>query len=199
MTDLELVLAFWITHVAVLLIPGTNVLLVLAYGLAGSRRDASLCALGVATGTVVWCALASQGLSLFLKRLPGAEPVVAVAAAVYLFYVGWHLLRSSRRVQQGATVAPGTSYFTGLAASVTNLKSGVFFASAFAAVPTLRSDMVPTLVVVAILNSAFWHLSLAIFFSAFSIVLTPVYVRRMKVISGTVVCLIALASLARVV
>lgn len=197
MIDRNLILTFWFTHVAVLVIPGNNVLLVMAYGLTGSRRHASLCALGVTTGTVVWCAAATQGLALLLQSMQGVEPILAMFAAAYLFYVGWNLFRANRGGALSAPSEARSPYVSGLVSSVTNLKSGVFFASAFAVVLAVRPELAFALGGIAVLNSLAWHLLLALFFSTFAFILRPEYVQNMKVMSGAVVCLIALLTLVR--
>ncbi len=192
----DLLIGFWAMHVAVLLVPGSNVMLVMSYGLSGSRKEAIVAAMGIATGTLLWCLAASSGLALFLRLVPGVTPILGAAAAAYLFHVAWQMLRSGHGGQVDPPAQTRGAYVAGLLSSLSNVKSGLFFASAFATPLASEPGMSGILGLVAAVNSLAWHLGLALFFSAFDFLRRPGYRRGMHFVAAS--GLFALAALAMI-
>jgi len=84
----------WLLHVAALLTPGANVLLVSQLAASGHRRSASYAALGVAIGAAIWSSSAVLGVSALFAAFPAARLFLQVAGATYLLYVASRLWRS---------------------------------------------------------------------------------------------------------
>ena len=96
----RVVLVFLAASVALVAIPGPNVLFVLARGLAGGRRPRSS-VLGVETATACFVAAAAFGLTALLVSSAIAFAVVRYAGAVYLLVLAVRALRSGVDVVAG--------------------------------------------------------------------------------------------------
>ena len=158
----------WLLHVAALLTPGANVLLVSQLAASGHRRSASYAALGVAIGAAIWSSSAVLGVSALFAAFPAARLFLQVAGATYLLYVASRLWRS-----RGSTAGDPRSLSAvpalrlGLLTNLSNPKSALFFGSVFsAALPAQPSGAVlGTVVALVVFNSLCWHLLLAFVFS----------------------------------
>ncbi|MHC3426461.1 LysE family translocator [Streptomyces sp. DT18] len=101
--------SFLLTSLAVVLTPGTGVLLTLSTGLAHGRRAGLLTALGCTLGTVPHLAAALTGLAALLHRSPTAFAVLQYAGAAYLVHLGITTLRTARAtLAVDAATAPPT-------------------------------------------------------------------------------------------
>ena len=160
--------AIWLLHVAALLTPGANVLLVSQLAASGHGRSASYAALGVAVGAAVWSTAAVLGVSALFAAFPAARLFLQVAGATYLLVVASRLWRS-RRSTAGATrsLSAIRALRLGLLTNLANPKSALFFGSVFsAALPARPSGAVlGSVVAVVVFNSLCWHLLLAFVFS----------------------------------
>ncbi len=91
--------ALFVLAAATLIVtPGPDTLFVLSRGL--EDRSAGLrAAAGVTTGILFHTTLVVVGVAAVYRTVPGAEPVVRTAGAVYLCYLGIDTLRSAGRVE----------------------------------------------------------------------------------------------------
>ncbi|MXU65905.1 LysE family translocator [Oceanomicrobium pacificus] len=117
------------------LAPGPNLLAVAAAGLADGRRAALGVVFGVATGILVWAALAAIGLGAVIAALPAMFTVLKLVGGGYLLWLGakalWSLrsptgpaLKGERR---GLTLATG--WRRGIIVVLTNPKAAVMWAA----------------------------------------------------------------------
>lgn len=116
-------LVFLLASVALVAIPGPNVLFVLARGLAGGRRAAVLSVLGVETATACFAVAAAFGLTALLVSSPVAFAVVRWAGVAYLLLLAVRALRSTA----SAPVAAGRSFRQGFVVGISNPKVALFF------------------------------------------------------------------------
>ena len=96
----RVVLVFLAACVALVAIPGPNVLFVLARGLAGGRRAAVVSVLGVEAATACFVAAAAFGLTALLVSSAIAFAVVRYAGAAYLLVLAVRALRSGAAVSR---------------------------------------------------------------------------------------------------
>jgi threonine/homoserine/homoserine lactone efflux protein len=118
------VLVFLAASVALVAIPGPNVLFVLARGLAGGRRAAVVSVLGVEAATACFVAAAAFGLTALLASSAVAFAIVRYAGAAYLLVLAVRALRS------GATPPPapsGRTFRQAFLVGISNPKVAVFF------------------------------------------------------------------------
>lgn len=97
----ELLAAFAATVFLISVVPGPDVVFVVASGLRDGRRGGVAAALGVTGGMAVHTLAAALGLSALVRSSATAFEAVRLAGAGYLVWLGVHALRS-----QGRTSAP---------------------------------------------------------------------------------------------
>lgn len=121
---------FCLATLALIAIPGPNVLYIMARGVELGRRGGIASALGVETGSLVHIAAAAAGLSAVLASSAVAFDAVRYLGAAYLIYLGVRTL-----VGEGAADAPGPQpehrlariYLQGVIVNVLNPKVALFF------------------------------------------------------------------------
>ena len=170
-------------YLAALIIPGPNLLLLTHTAAAASRRAALGVALGIATGTLLWVAIAVFGVQKIFDAAPMLQTSLRVAGGVYLLYLAYGLLRSLWVNRKGAvdTVSDVASaavkseldgrqsaYFrSGLLTNLTNPKSFAFWTSV--AVVSLDPNALLSTSLLAVFMVAMmavvWHIALAFVFS----------------------------------
>lgn len=161
-------ITIWLLHVAALLTPGANVLLVSHLAAAGDRRSASYAALGVTAGAAIWSSAAVLGVSALFAAFPTARLSLQVAGAAYLLYVAFRLWRSQAPAASTLhSMAVGRAFRAGLLTNLSNPKSALFFGSVFStALPEHPSAIIlMAAVALVVLNALCWHLLLAFLFS----------------------------------
>ena len=86
--DSTLFIAFLITTAVAMIVPGPDMLFVLATGMRGGPAAGLLATAGVATSEVVHITAAAAAVSALFAAAPVAFTVVRVAGAAYLLYLG---------------------------------------------------------------------------------------------------------------
>jgi threonine/homoserine/homoserine lactone efflux protein len=113
-----------------MVLPGPDMLFVLASGLKGGPRLALLATTGVASGEAIHIGLAAAGLSALFLTFPSAFTVVRVAGAVYLLYLGVQSIRGRGQLSDGHPASsPGggrRAYLQGLLTNLGNPKMITF-------------------------------------------------------------------------
>jgi threonine/homoserine/homoserine lactone efflux protein len=95
--DLHVVLAFVAAAYVISLVPGPDMLFIVANGVAGGRRAGVTAALGVSTGLLGHTLAAAFGLGILVQRAPEALRVVRIAGAVVLLVLAVTTWRAARR------------------------------------------------------------------------------------------------------
>ena len=161
--------SIWLLHVAALISPGANVLLVSQLAAAGHTRGAYFAALGVTLGAAMWATAAVLGINVLFAAFPQLRLALQIAGGLYLLYVASRLWRagapSTSTAVEAMTVR--SALRLGLLTNITNPKSALFFGSVFAAsFPADPSALLQvTAVAMVIANALCWHLLLAFLFS----------------------------------
>lgn len=176
-------------YLAALIIPGPNLLLLTHTAAASSRRAALGVALGIATGTFMWVAVAVFGVQKIFDAIPMLQTTLRVAGGVYLLYLAFGLLRalfmdrksasrpgsqSDPLIESSSTVPGETTvdsrlafYRRGLLTNLTNPKSLAFWTSV--AIVSMDPDAALATRVAAVLMvgvmGLVWHIALAYLFS----------------------------------
>ena len=123
-------LLFAVASVALVAVPGPNVLFVLARGIGGGRRAAVVSVLGVETATLCFVASAAFGLTALLASSALAFTVVRYAGAAYLVFLGIRALRDRGGVGPAAPRAPardGRTFRQAFGVGISNPKVAIFF------------------------------------------------------------------------
>lgn len=127
-------IVFVAAALALLLLPGPNVLYLVARGIDAGRGPALISTLSIGLGDLVHVTAAALGLSALLRSSAVAFSVVKFAGAAYLIYLGLRTL-----IDRRVTVARETSssnstrreFAQGLTIAVFNPKTAIFFLAFF--------------------------------------------------------------------
>ncbi len=159
----------WLLHVAALLSPGANVLLVSQLAASDRARSAAFAALGVTVGAWLWATCAVLGVNAIFQAFPGLRLGLQISGGLYLLYVASRLWRSSGVALNGTTssVTWFAAFRLGLLTNITNPKAALFFGSVFAAsFPAAPSTTLQVAAVaMVVVNALCWHMLLAYLFS----------------------------------
>jgi threonine efflux protein len=131
---LSILLTIWFLHVAAMMSPGANVLLVSQLAASDRARSAVFAALGVTVGAAIWSLCAVLGVNAVFQVFPGLRLALQVAGGLYLLYVASRLWRSGgAALGSGPAVSSAAAFRLGFLTNITNPKSALFFGSVFAA------------------------------------------------------------------
>ena len=101
--DLSIVLAFAVACVVISVVPGPDMMFIMANGIARGRAAGVVSAAGMSSGLAGHTVLAALGLGTLLQAAPVALEAVRIAGAVFLVYLAITTLRSAKDV---ASTAP---------------------------------------------------------------------------------------------
>lgn len=155
--------------------PGANFALVTSVALGASRRAGVMTGLGLALASLTWSLLAVAGLGIVLRNVPWLHEGLRWAGALYLVWLGMHMLEGARRpVRMGALDKPISSLAAmrrGYLVSITNPKAVAFYGSILALlIPGDAPHWVyGTTVALAAVISAAWYCSVALLLSHASV------------------------------
>lgn len=101
--DSSTLVAFVVACAVISLVPGPDMMFIIANGIARGRVAGVVSAVGMSTGIAVHTVLAALGLGALLQAAPVALEAVRIAGAVFLVYLAISTLRSAKHV---ASTAP---------------------------------------------------------------------------------------------
>ena len=130
MPDLSTITLFAIAAVALLLIPGPNVLYLVARSVEQGRRAGFVSTLAAGVGDVCHVFAATLGLSAIVLSSALAFNIVKFAGAAYLIYIGIRTLTARDQSPDQINVAPlpmGRVFSQGVLVSALNPKTALFF------------------------------------------------------------------------
>jgi len=171
--------SFWLMLGTVMLVnlmgaasPGPAFLVVSRTAVSEGRRAGLATGLGVSSATVVWAFAMIHGLALLLAVAAWLFHLIQAIGAVYLFYLGWKLVRHAADPLAMAGALPGgrrlSGYRRGFLINITNPKLAVFFGSVFSQVYGPGYPEWVNLVVLAAiaLDEVVWYSIVALAFSS---------------------------------
>lgn len=124
-------LAFSLTALLIVLLPGPNVLFTIGRALALGRRAALLTIVGTATGMYLQVILVSLGLGVLLEQSLVLMTVVKFVGAAFLVYLGIQAIRhrndAAKELGEVKPIGPLRTIIEGFVVGVTNPKTIVFF------------------------------------------------------------------------
>jgi threonine/homoserine/homoserine lactone efflux protein len=130
-------LAFCLTSLAIIIVPGPSVLFVLARGIAWGRAIALVTVLGNSLGILTLSAVVALGLGPLLTRSAALTEAIEVAGGCYLLWLGVDTLRHRRahaaELREGTGTRPSRlrAAREGFVVGVLNPKAIVFFVAVF--------------------------------------------------------------------
>ena len=130
MPDSTTLTLFFIAALALVLVPGPNVLYTVARSVHQGRQAGLISALSIGLGNLVHVAAAVIGLSALLASSALAFSTVKYAGAIYLIYLGVRTLLSKSKHVVEKTPEPMKHrhiFYQGFLVSVLNPKTALFF------------------------------------------------------------------------
>ncbi|ARZ66156.1 hypothetical protein SMD11_0490 [Streptomyces albireticuli] len=168
-------MAFAAASLAIIVVPGPDLVLLLRNAATAGRRGAAATATGIMLGNGVLAAAAVAGLTALLTGSQMLYTVIRVAGAGYLVYLGVRALtdfvRHHRRHDDAATArqttpepadrrrhhTPGQAFRQGLVSNLLNPKVAAFYLSLF---PQFTLPGMSTLTQHIVMAGLFWGLAL---------------------------------------
>ncbi|MDP2367670.1 LysE family translocator [Rhodoferax sp.] len=161
--------AIWLLHIAALVTPGANVLLVSQLAASDRTHSAVFAAFGVTVGAAMWSTAAVLGVNAVFDAFPRFRIALQLAGAIYLLYLATRLWRSQapQTTDQSQSVSSTSAFRLGLLTNATNPKSALFFGSIFSAAfpPEPSQLLLASAVAMVVFNALCWHVLLAFLFS----------------------------------
>ncbi len=132
MPELTTILVFAAAALALIAVPGPNLVYLVTRSMSEGRRAGVASALGIETGTLVHVAAAALGLSALLASSPLAFDVVRYAGAAYLLWLGIRTLRARGGDAHATAEAPrapslARAYGQAVVIQLLNPKVALFF------------------------------------------------------------------------
>jgi|SRR5829696_8152536 len=117
---------FALAAIALIAIPGPNMLFVAAQSMSGGRRTGIAAALGLLTGTLIYVAAAAAGVAAVIASSALAFDALRYIGAAYLIYLGIRAWRT-RDLPPAIGVVSGRAYRQAIVVQLLNPKVALFF------------------------------------------------------------------------
>lgn len=161
--DLTLLAAFAVACFVLSVVPGPDMLNIVANALAGGRRAGLVSALGMSSGLVIHTVAAAFGLGALIQAAPMALDIIRVFGAVFLLYLAvstWLASRKSAAVPDVSAVAPPTMrlrkvYVMATLTNLANPKIIIFYLAFFPQFLSTGSGMLPVTAQFLLLGATF--------------------------------------------
>lgn len=127
MPETSTLLLFAASAVALVLIPGPNLVYIVTRSIEAGPRAGVASVLGVEAGALVHVTAAAAGLSALLASSDVAFEAVRWAGVAYLVYLGVRALRSSADPEAPRATGMRRTFLEGMLVNLLNPKVGVFF------------------------------------------------------------------------
>jgi len=133
--DLSLVLAFAAACLIISIVPGQDMMFIVANGIARGRAAGVVAAVGMSTGIAVHTVLTALGLGALLAAAPVALDTIRVVGAVFLVYLAISALRAARETTTATAPPPARSlrrtYVMAVLTNLANPKVILFYLAFF--------------------------------------------------------------------
>lgn len=130
MIDLTILPVYLTAVVALLLLPGPDMLLIASSSMSYGRKVGVFASLGNATSGIILTVLAAMGVSALIAMSPMALKALHLLGGAYLLKMGWDCLRAEQdeapELNNNSAVAK-TYYQRALVSNLLNPKALVFF------------------------------------------------------------------------
>jgi threonine/homoserine/homoserine lactone efflux protein len=192
MPSSDRLLAFAITSLVVVVIPGPSVLFVVGRALASGTRAAVLSVVGNALGEYVQVIAVALGIGTLAEQSVAAFTALKLFGGAYLIYLGVKTFRQRRSLAEALAASvpirsERRSFLEGFTVGVTNPKTVVFLAAILPQFASRGAGRVPEQILVlgmifaltAVISDTLWVLAAGRFRAWFA--LSP---RRLELIGG---------------
>ena len=87
--DIELIISFLFTSIALALMPGPDNVFVLTESITKGKRNGIIVSAGLASGVIIHTILIATGLSILIKQSPLVFNGIKIFGAIYLLYLAY--------------------------------------------------------------------------------------------------------------
>lgn len=194
-------LSFLSVAVLLTLMPGPDILFVIAQSIAQGKRAGLATALGLCTGLIIHLTAAILGVTALIYQSALAFTVVKYGGALYLLFLAWQAFRAKESdlfITQPTRRKGRSLYRRAILMNVLNPKVALFFLALFPQFITQSLGHIPqqmTVLGILFITQAFLVFSGVSFFAEKlrNFLLTrPTIARRLNVIQGSLFTLIGL-------
>ncbi|WP_456275238.1 LysE family translocator [Bacillus sp. AK128] len=130
--DVMMILSFLGVAIMLTLMPGPDILFVIAQSISQNKRAGIATALGLCTGLLVHITAATLGISAMIYQSAIAFTLVKYAGAAYLLYLAWQAIKdkeSNLLIGNQKTLNYFNLYKKGILMNILNPKVSLFFLS----------------------------------------------------------------------
>ncbi|WP_426236669.1 LysE family translocator [Pararhizobium sp. DWP1-1-3] len=134
MTYAENLWLFFTLLFGIIIVPGMDMVFVMANALTGGRASGLTATAGIMAGGVFHTLYAALGVGFLLHLVPALFNVLLLAGAAYIAWIGLSLARSSiaiASVEPGARLSRWTSFRRGALTSILNPKAYLFMLAVY--------------------------------------------------------------------
>jgi threonine/homoserine/homoserine lactone efflux protein len=134
MTYAENLWLFFTLLFGIVIVPGMDMVFVLANAMTGGRASGLSATAGIVAGGVLHTLYAALGVSVVLHLVPQLFNLLLAAGAAYIAWIGFSLLRSSitiSGVEGGARLSRWASFRQGALTSLMNPKAYLFMLAVY--------------------------------------------------------------------
>lgn len=134
MTYTENLWLFFTLLFGIIIVPGMDMVFVLANALTGGRASGLSATAGIMAGGVLHTLYAALGVSVILHLVPGLFNVLLVAGAAYIAWIGFSLVRSSITIggiEGSGRLSRWASFRQGALTSLMNPKAYLFMLAVY--------------------------------------------------------------------
>jgi threonine/homoserine/homoserine lactone efflux protein len=134
MTYTENLWLFFTLLFGIIIVPGMDMVFVMANALTGGRASGLTATVGIMAGGVFHTLYAALGVGFLLHLVPELFNVLLLAGAAYIAWIGFSLARSSisiASVEPGARLSRWTSFRRGALTSILNPKAYLFMLAVY--------------------------------------------------------------------
>ncbi len=133
MPTTESFIAFLLTAIVIIAVPGPSVVFAVGRTLSLGRAVGLVTVIANAAGTSVWILVSAFGLNALIQAFPGLLSIIQWLGVAYLAYLGLKAILNSKRAAdesqqfEGAGKSLGKVFAEGFVVGITNPKVAVFF------------------------------------------------------------------------
>ncbi len=125
---------YFILLVGIIIVPGMDMMFVLANALTGGRRAGLAATAGIMAGGATHTVIGLAAVAILSRFLPPVFSAMLVIGSLYMLWIGWQLSKSSIEVDTVETAARkpvGRVFGQGLITALVNPKAWMFVMSVF--------------------------------------------------------------------
>ncbi|WP_369903238.1 LysE family translocator [Bacillus manliponensis] len=144
--DMSNLIAFVFAAMLLTLMPGPDILFVLAQSMTQGKKAGIMTALGLCTGITVHTLAAALGISAIFYHSTTAFQIVKYAGAIYLLYLAWQAFKERKEgigEQASVTLNYSALYKKGIFMNILNPKVSLFFLAFLPQFVTPSAGQVP--------------------------------------------------------